>query len=187
MNPKEQNTLLKLSRHVLREYTLKKTVNKEDAVKDLEITEILKQNSGVFITLKIRGQLRGCIGYIEPRKPLYQAVMENTINASSNDPRFSPVTESELSDIDIEISALSPLKKIPDSTHFEVEKHGIILKKGACSSVFLPQVAPEQGWSREDTLYHLSRKAGLEGNAWKKSGVTFEIFTAQIFHEEKNR
>ncbi len=184
LNNKEKETLLKLARQVLSEKTLEGKV-RENIEKDFEITEVLKQNSGVFVTLKIQGQLRGCIGYIEPIKPLYQAVIENSINACSRDPRFSPVTESELSKIDLEISALSPPESIPDPDHFEVGTHGIILKQGSYSAVFLPQVAPEQGWDREETLRHLSQKAGLSKNAWKEKGTTFKVFTAQVFHEDK--
>lgn len=184
MNDKEQNTLLELSRRTLQENIRGVDIG-EDIIKDFEITESLKQHFGAFVTLKIRGALRGCIGYIESRVPLYQAVIDNTISASRKDPRFSPVTQSEVAEINIEISVLSPLREIPNYTHFEVGKHGIILKKGVYSSVFLPQVAPEQGWSREDTLYHLSRKAGLEGTAWERDDVTFEVFTAQVFHEKK--
>ena len=184
LSSKEQESLLKLSRRVLYDHVLEGKV-REDITKDFYITGALRKNSGVFVTLKKGGELRGCIGYIEPRKPLCQAVLDNTISASSLDPRFPPVTGSELKDIDIEISVLTPPKEIPDTTHFVVGKHGIILKKGCYSSVFLPQVAPEQGWDREKTLYFLSRKAGLDGNAWKEKNARFEIFTAQVFHEEK--
>lgn len=184
MDSKEQKTLLQLSRSVLREYTLLSKVGK-DLIKEFDITENMKKNSGVFVTLQIRGELRGCIGCIEARKPLYRAVIDNTVNSAFKDPRFPPVNESELNDIDISISVLSAPEKISDYTQFKVGAHGIILKKGVYSSVFLPQVATEQGWDREETLYHLSRKAGLDGNAWKEKGTNFEVFTAEVFGDKK--
>lgn len=184
MDSKEQKTLLQLSRRVLREYTLRARVEK-NLIKEFDITGNMEKNSGVFVTLQIRGKLRGCIGCIEARKPLYQAVIDNTINSAFKDPRFSPVAESELDDIDISISVLSAPEKISDSGQFQVGTHGIILKKGVYSSVFLPQVATEQGWDREETLCHLSRKAGLDGNAWREKDTAFEVFTAEVFGEKK--
>lgn len=184
MDSKEQKTLLQLSRRVLREYAVRARVEK-DLAREFEITGSMKKNSGVFVTLQIRGKLRGCIGCIDARKPLYQAVIDNTINAAFRDPRFPPVNESELDAIDISISVLSVPENIPDSGQFQVGAHGVILKKGVYSSVFLPQVATEQGWDREETLYHLSRKAGLDGNAWKDKDTAFEVFTAEVFGEKK--
>lgn len=183
LSREEQSDLLKLSRKVLEEHTLEGRVSK-DVEKCINITEKLTQNSGVFVTLKISGNLRGCIGVIQSQKPLYEGVIQNTISSCSRDPRFSSVTKSELEKIEIEISVLSPPVEIPDYTHFEVGKHGVIINKGG-SAVFLPQVAPEQGWDREQTLCQLSRKAGLDKYAWKEKDARFEVFTAQFFHEEK--
>lgn len=182
----EQATLLRLARAVLREHTLTGKVRKE-LLRDFEFTETLRKKAGVFVTLHCRGALRGCIGYIEEREPLYQAVKENTVNAACRDPRFPPVEESELDTIHISLSVLSPPEEVSGPSSFEVGRHGIILRKGCASAVFLPQVAPEQGWDREETLHHLSRKAGLNANAWKEKDARFWVFTAQVFHEQEEK
>lgn len=184
LTPEEQSTLLRLARAVLREHTLTGKVRKE-LLQDFELTEALREKTGVFVTLHCRGALRGCIGYIEGRDPLFQAVVENTISAASRDHRFPPVAERELDDIHLSLSVLSPLEEIPDPSRFEVGRHGIVLRKDSASAVFLPQVAPEQGWGREETLRHLSLKAGLSANAWKGKGVRFWVFTAQVFYEQE--
>ncbi|MBI5187233.1 MAG: AmmeMemoRadiSam system protein A [Nitrospinae bacterium] len=184
MDPIEQKILLRLSRRVLREYAIKGKATK-DLIKDFEITGTMKKNAGVFVTLQKHGELRGCIGYITPREPLYQAVIDSTINAAFQDPRFSPVDGSELDDIDISISVLSVPEEVPGPSHFQPGLHGVILKKGIYSAVFLPQVATEQGWDRDETLRHLSRKAGLSENAWKDKDARFEVFTAEVFGEKK--
>ena len=136
------------------------------------------------MTLQEKGRLRGCIGYILARSPLYQTVIDNAVNAALHDYRFAPVQAKELKDIQIEISVLSPLRDIGGPEEFIVGKHGVWMHKGGRSAVFLPQVAPEQGWDRETTLQQLSMKAGLPPDAWKH-GARFEVFTAQVFHEEK--
>jgi len=184
MNANEKSMLLLWSRRVLTEHTLHGRVGAE-VRQEFEFGETLKRKSALFVTLLRRGQLRGCIGYIDARKALYQATMDNTINAASRDPRFPPVQVSELDEIEISISVLSEPEPIPGPDYFEVGAHGIILKKADCSSVFLPQVASEQGWTREETLYHLSIKAGLVGDAWREDDAIFEVFTAEVFGEGK--
>jgi len=142
---------------------------------------ILKENRGVFVTIQKKGQLRGCIGYIEGRGPLYQTVEEMAEAAAFRDPRFTPVTEKELADLDIEISVLTPLKKITDVDEIEVGKHGIYIKKGWYSGLLLPQVATEYGWDRQTFLEHTCNKAGLPSNAWKDKSTEIYIFSADIF------
>ncbi len=175
----EKKYLLELSRKVLNSYVTNRKIP------DFEITdEKLKQNCGAFVTLNKNNNLRGCIGYIEPIKPLYQSIIDNTINAAVNDPRFQNVSKEELDDIKIEISVLTPPHKVGSYNDIQIGKHGIILKKGFHTAVFLPQVAPEQGWDLETTLTHLSLKAGLDADAWK-SGTEFEVFTAIVFSEDE--
>ncbi len=145
-----------------------------------------QEKRGVFVTLHKQGQLRGCIGYIEPIKPLAQAISDNALNAAVQDFRFSPVTVKELPEIDIEISVLTPPEEIAGPEEFITGKHGIIIRKGLRSAVFLPQVAPEQGWTREETLNHLSQKAGLAANEWQKPGMKFYVFTAEVFGEKEH-
>jgi MEMO1 family protein len=149
---------------------------------DIEITAAMKPVCGVFVTLNKRGRLRGCIGEIIPTRPLYKAIMTQAVNAGLNDQRFPPVHAAELSEIDFEISVLTPPKPVASTDEIVIGKHGIILKKAGRSAVYLPQVAPEQGWDVDQTLSHLSQKAGLSEDAWRSS-ATFTVFEAIVFGE----
>jgi AmmeMemoRadiSam system protein B/AmmeMemoRadiSam system protein A len=144
------------------------------------LPERLKEPSGAFVTLKEDGQLRGCIGYILPRKPLYEAVLENGFNAARNDRRFTPVRTEELGNLEVEVSVLSEPRPIDSYDQFQVGEQGVILSKDGHQAVFLPEVAPEQGWTREDTLSHLAQKAGLAPDAWR-DGASFEVFTSDKY------
>jgi hypothetical protein len=141
------------------------------------LPERLKANSGAFVTLKRGGQLRGCIGYIQPRKPLFQAVLENGFNAARNDWRFMPVRPDELGDIEVEVSVLSVPESIDSLDQFLVGEQGVILDKDGHQAVFLPEVATEQGWTKDDTLSHLAQKAGLPPDGWRE-GASFQVFTS---------
>ena len=143
----------------------------------------LNQKRGVFVTLHKAHSLRGCIGYIEPVKPLAEAVVEMAVNSSTRDFRFSPVVPAELKELEIEISVLSLPRKIAGKDEIVIGTHGVILEKGFHKGVFLPQVAPEQGWSVEDTLENLCYKAGLPGDAWM-DGADLYVFTADVFSEK---
>ncbi len=145
-----------------------------------EMPEAGRQPSGAFVTLKKHGELRGCIGYILPKEPLYRAVILNGLNAAQQDYRFPPVQPEELKELELTVSVLSPPQSIPSVEDFQPGVHGIILHKEGRSAVFLPEVAREQGWNREQTLSHLARKAGLPEDAWKE-GAAFEVFTTQHF------
>ena len=184
LNDNEQLTLLKIARETLETYI------KERKLPDVNngkytFTQKLKEKRGVFVTLNKNGSLRGCIGHILPKEPLFKAVMKNTINSSTNDTRFIPVSEDELTDLEIDISVLSPIKKITGPEKFIPGKHGIIIRMLGSGAVFLPQVAPEQGWNREETLCHLCKKAGLPAYAWKDDDMEFFIFTAEVIYENK--
>jgi AmmeMemoRadiSam system protein B/AmmeMemoRadiSam system protein A len=151
-------------------------------VPDFKIeSPILKENRGAFVTLQKRGQLRGCIGYIEGHGPLYKTIEKMAEAAAFNDPRFTPVQEKELPELDIEISVLTPLKRITDVNEIQVGKHGIYIKKGWFSGLLLPQVATEYGWDRQTFLEHTCQKAGLPSNAWKEKDTEIYIFSADIF------
>ncbi|MDI7260353.1 MAG: AmmeMemoRadiSam system protein A, partial [Thermodesulfobacteriota bacterium] len=141
----------------------------------------LRENRGAFVSLHKKGQLRGCIGYIEGRGPLHQTIEEMAEAAAFRDPRFTPVTEKELHDLEIEISVLTPLKKITDVGEIEVGRHGIYIKKGRFSGLLLPQVATEYGWDRKTFLEHTCQKAGLPSSAWKDKDAEIYIFSADIF------
>jgi AmmeMemoRadiSam system protein B/AmmeMemoRadiSam system protein A len=179
----EQQALLKLARATLVK-VLKEGKAPTAQEVGIELTPALKESCGVFVTLKNRDELRGCIGYIVGRAPLYQAVIENTVNAATRDYRFAshPVTADEAPRIHIEISVMSPLQRITDPNAVEVGKHGVYLEKGGNAGVFLPQVATEQGWNRQQYLEQLGRKAGLDREAWKTARLS--VFTAQVFGEE---
>ena len=142
---------------------------------------ILKEKRGAFVTINKKGQLRGCIGYIQPYKPLYRTIEEMAIQAAFHDPRFEPVNEKELPDLEIEISVLTPMKRIKDVEEIEVGKHGILMEKGFHSGLLLPQVATEYGWDRETFLEHTCFKAGLPKDAWKDEDTVISIFSADIF------
>jgi AmmeMemoRadiSam system protein A/AmmeMemoRadiSam system protein B len=141
------------------------------------LPERLRDPAGAFVTLKENGRLRGCVGYILSRKPLFQAVLENGANAAVNDMRFRPVGPAELADLQVEVSVLSAPRAIGGAEEFRVGEQGIILRKDGRQAVFLPEVALEQGWSREETLSRLARKAGLADDAWR-DGAAFEVFTS---------
>jgi len=150
----------------------------------VKITPGLEVPRAAFVTLKKHGRLRGCIGEIFPQRPLYRSVMQNAVHAAFNDHRFPPVTASELPELEIKISALTPPAPIDSWKDIVIGKHGVVLKKDDHQAVFLPQVAPEQGWDCEQMLSHLAMKAGLPRDGWKK-GATFTVFEAHVFGEDK--
>jgi AmmeMemoRadiSam system protein B/AmmeMemoRadiSam system protein A len=141
----------------------------------------LSQNCGAFVTLKKHGKLRGCIGFIEPLFPLHQAVMQASIYAACRDARFLPVTPDELDDLKVEISVLTPLKKIANPNSVIVGKHGLVIAKDGKRGLLLPQVAVENSWTRQTFLEQASLKAGLPENAWR-SGAEIYVFEAIVFH-----
>jgi len=143
------------------------------------ITDKMKEDTATFVTLKIRGMLRGCIGSLMPVAPLHKSVHDNAINASMRDHRFRQVSSSELEQIDVHISVLSPIGPIDSVDEFMIGEHGIILEKGMYRAVYLPEVAVEQGWTKEETLTSLSRKAGMSGDAWR-SGTKFKVFSSVV-------
>ncbi len=153
-------------------------------IESYEITPKLRVHTATFVTLHLRGNLRGCIGSLAPEEPLFLSVHNNTVNAALRDPRFMPVQPSELPDIEIALSLLSPIRPISTVEEFKLGEHGIILQKGMRRAVFLPEVAPEQGWTKEETLSHLSIKAGLPPDAWK-SGARFEVFESVVLTRDK--
>jgi len=149
---------------------------------DVPKAALAKMGGFVTLTHASTGELRGCIGEIMPRRPLADVVIARSIDSALHDTRFAPVEESELNDIRIEISALTPPEKIASWRDIVLGRDGIILEKNGCSAVFLPQVAPEQGWDLPTTLTYLAMKAGLGRDDWRE-GADFEVFRAEVFHE----
>ena len=139
---------------------------------------------GAFVTLndKTTGRLRGCIGEILPMRPLVEAVAARAADAALNDSRFNPVSEHELDSLRVEISALTPPKPVASWREIVLGRDGMTLEKNGHFAVFLPQVAPEQGWDLPTTLSYLAQKAGLSPDGWR-DGAAFETFRAEVFHE----
>ncbi len=149
------------------------------------LNDNLTMKSGAFVTLRKNGELRGCIGNFTSRNPLYETIQEMAISAATRDTRFTPVTLREMDQIDIEISVLTPLKKISSIKDFLLGKDGIYIRKGNRSGTFLPQVAEETGWTAEEFLGHCSRdKAGLGWDGWKDQDVELYTYQALVFGEE---
>jgi len=146
----------------------------------------LQAHCGCFVTLKNGAELRGCLGHFFSDKPLYRLVNETARASATEDPRFlaNRITPGELPRIGIEISVLSPLERIANPLDIELGVHGIYIRRGAAAGCFLPQVATETGWSKEEFLgYCCSHKAGLSLNAWKDPDTVVEVFTAEVFGE----
>jgi AmmeMemoRadiSam system protein A len=182
----DRQFLLKLARKTIRQQS------KNDIITPQEIDQlssVLKENRGCFVTLTINHNLRGCIGYILPIAPLYKAVIDNAYNAAFSDPRFPPVSDNEVDKLQFEISVLSVPKKLEYTDKNDLlkklvpSKDGVIIKKGFYTSTFLPQVW-DQLPEKEDFLGHLCLKAGLSPDEWQKGDLEVEIYYAEAFEEE---
>ena len=150
------------------------------------ISPALAQNHGAFVTIKLKGRLRGCIGVFEGEKPLPETVADMAISAAARDPRFKPVTCDELNSLTIEISVLSPMKRVDTNVNnpsaIEVGTHGLFVVKGSKRGVLLPQVAIEHGFDRETFLNETCLKAGLSPGDWR-DGAEVYTFEAEVFKE----
>jgi len=179
MNQTQKQTLLKASRDAV-EAVVKGRQPEMYETDDAE----LNANCGCFVTLKNHDQLRGCIGQFVSDKPLIELIIDMAQASVSGDPRFldNPIAEEELNELDIEISVLSPLEKTDDALSLRLGMDGIYIKRGYASGCFLPQVATETGWSKEDFLsYCCAHKAGLPADAWKDPQTEVYLFTAEVF------
>ncbi len=184
LSASDRRTLLTMARNSI-EYTLRTGRLMPASCQKAEIPPAMRQAMGCFVTLNSRssGALRGCIGEIEPRRPLYEAVTARAVDAAFRDPRFPRLTEDEWPDIRIEISALTPPRPVSSWREIEIGRHGMILEKAGHTAVFLPQVATEQHWDLPTTLSHLARKAGLGADDWRE-GAHFTVFEATVFQEQ---
>jgi AmmeMemoRadiSam system protein A len=147
--------------------------------------ERLLRRCGAFVTITSRGDLRGCIGYTEGVKPLVETIQDCAIQAGFHDHRFEPLAPEEYPHIAFEISVLTPLEPVADSSEVVVGKHGLLISARGRSGLLLPQVATEQRWERETFLSHTCLKAGLPWDEWKNPRAEIFRFEAQIFSEEK--
>jgi AmmeMemoRadiSam system protein B/AmmeMemoRadiSam system protein A len=152
---------------------------------EIEIPDspVLGEKRGGFVTLKKKGMLRGCIGYIEAVLPLVETIAEMAESAAFRDPRFPELAEKELAEVTIEISVLSPIREIDDPSEVIVGRHGLIISRDGRRGLLLPQVAAEWKWDRETFLSQTCVKAGLDQGAWKRKGTKIEVFTADVFSE----
>lgn len=139
---------------------------------------------GAFVTLHIRGDLRGCIGFIEGFMPLSEALSQLALSAAFRDPRFSPLSKEEFAVTDFEVSILSPVEPLTDLSKIVIGRDGLIASKNGRSGLLLPQVATEYAWNTDEFLSHTCRKAGLPPDAWRDGSVTFQTFSAYVFGEE---
>lgn len=181
LSQKEKKEILVLARQAMENYV------KNGVITKFKTDNInLKQQAGAFVSLHINKQLRGCIGMIESKKPLYETIIEMAMEASSSDPRFEPVKAEELKDINLEVSVLFPKKKIKHLDEIKLGVHGVIVKRGFASGVFLPQVAVETGWSKEEFMENLCEgKACLPPDSYKDKETEIYIFEAQVFSERE--
>ncbi len=145
------------------------------------ITETLREPRGAFVTLEKRHQLRGCIGFIHAIKPLYQTIQEMAEAAAFRDPRFSPLRKEEWPDVSVEISVLTPMRRIKDVSEIQVGTHGLYIVKEPYRGLLLPQVATDYGWDQKSFLEHTCTKAGLPTDAWKDPAAEIYVFSADIF------
>lgn len=176
LSSKEKKELLQLADKTINLYIREKKI----FTYHTENSNLLSKR-GAFVTLKKNGLLRGCIGFIEPIYPLFQTIIQATIYASSKDMRFPPVTMRELKELKIEISVLTPIKKIEDPSTVKVGKHGLIISMGNKKGLLLPQVPLENNWSQKTFIQQACLKAGLPKDAWK-SGAEIYVFEAIVFH-----
>jgi AmmeMemoRadiSam system protein A len=175
----QRKELLEIARSSIRQFL---ETGKRSAVRSTD--PLLAQVQGAFVTLHRKGQLRGCIGTIVGQKPLYVTVRDMAVEAATGDPRFPKVTLAELGELEIEISVLSPLRRVAGAADIELGTHGVLVRKGAQSGVFLPQVAQETNWSKEEFLSYLcTHKAFLPADAWKDASTELYVFTAEVFSE----
>jgi MEMO1 family protein len=180
ISQEDRTTLLKLARETIAGYN---ATGKIPDVQTEKLSPVLKTKAGAFVSLYKNKALRGCIGRFDPDQPLYKVVQDMAVASSTRDTRFNPVESDELAQIKIEISVLTPLKKINSPDEIILGKHGIYMKKGYNSGTFLPQVAKSTGWTKEEFLGHCSRdKAGMSWDGWK----TAELYTyeAIVFGEK---
>jgi hypothetical protein len=179
LTPAEKQELLKIAR-----------TSVETAVREKKLYQVptdepeaLRNARGAFVTLKEHGNLRGCIGYMSPMKPLAETVRDVAAFAALEDHRFRPVSEGELGILEYEISVLSPLRKVEDISQIHVGQHGLLIREGEYEGVLLPQVPTEEGWDRNTFLDQVCVKAGLPDKAWKDEDADLFMFTALVFAE----
>lgn len=173
LTPEQRLTLLSIARQAIRDRVCGRSV-----LPPSPTDPALTAPGAAFVTLTHNGALRGCIGYVHAIRPLADTVAHCAASAATGDPRFPPVTSSELSDLQVEISVLSPLSPAPDPAQIQVGVHGLHISKDGRHGLLLPQVATEYGWDRETFLRQVCVKAALPRDAWRH-GAELQVFTVE--------
>jgi uncharacterized protein len=177
LSPEDKNLLLQIAREAI-----SSSIGNVSIPRLEPHSMMLQEKRGCFVSVKINGKLRGCIGNFISDKPLYQLVQEMAVSAATRDPRFYPMKKEDLAHFDLEISVLTPLRKISSIEEIEVGVHGLYIEKNYSRGVLLPQVALEYGWDRETFLNQTSMKAGLDPDGWKE-GADIYVFSADVFNK----
>jgi AmmeMemoRadiSam system protein A len=180
LSPAQQQILLRHARRTIAQFL---TTGTAPLARDPDPRLSCRQ--GAFVTLKDpAGRLRGCIGHLASDRALGEVVGAMALQAAMADRRFRPVTPGELTGLRLEVSVLTPARRVAGPEAIRPGIDGVIVQKGDRQAVFLPQVATEEGWDRDTLLTRLCRKAGLDGSAWRRPGCTFLTFQAQVFRED---
>lgn len=175
LTAEQKDQVLTLARRTIEEYLANQELPTFES-DDPNLTHL----ANVFVTLKKGEELRGCIGQMKAVLPLYQAIQQAAVSAATKDARFPPLESDELSQVTIEISILSPFKRITDTETIEVGTHGILIYKGGQSGLLLPQVAVESGWDRDQFLENLCLKAGLPVDCWQENAALYTFETIEF-------
>lgn len=178
LDDSDKATLLKLARMTLEAYLANEKTPAYHASR-----EALIERKGAFVSLHRGEELRGCIGQLDPDRELYKVVQNCVLSAALEDTRFLPVTQEELEDLNIEISVLTPFRRIQDIEEIEVGKHGLYLVQGRFRGLLLPQVATQFEWDRMTFLEQTCRKSGLPESAWRDPRTIIHIFEAEVFSD----
>jgi AmmeMemoRadiSam system protein A len=182
MTDEEKGELLRIARHSIRR-ALGVGMDVPEPQRSPRPAGRLAEPGGAFVTLHLQGRLRGCIGYVLSAQPVADVVEEVAVKAALQDPRFPPVTRGEVSQLQIEISLLTPMVQVRSPEEIEVGRDGLMLELGGRRGLLLPQVATEHGWEREEFLENTAWKAGLPRDAWKDPKAHIFRFAAEIIEE----
>ena len=176
----DKKELLRLARNTLDTYLDRGSVPEYKTDRSVMI-----EKKGAFVSLHSEGELRGCIGQLDPDRKLYSVVQYCVLSAAFDDPRFAPVRREELDGLEIEISVLTPFSRIRTADEINVGKHGLYIVQGLYRGLLLPQVATEYGWDRDTFLRQTCFKAGLPETAWKDPNTEIYTFEAEVFSESE--
>lgn len=182
LTPSERLLLLQIARRAIGEQIGQKMDSVDEESFGIEDGSAITAKMGVFVSLHTRsGELRGCVGSIKPRTPLFREIAVVATQAASADRRFRKILNGELGNIEIEVSVLSPFQPVVGFNEIQIGVHGLFLTKGTARGLLLPQVASKNAWGVPEFLQQISKKAGLPENGW--TDATLQCFTAQVFSD----